>query len=392
VNDGSRYSREVGGPDALDTEVDRRQLPQGLPREESRRAPVSRGLAPAWAPVGLFVVFGMVLGPAGLNVLTTAVLTHLSPVVSVGLAALGVFVGLGLGLRTRFDRRLLYAANVESVTTIVVVAAGLALATLVASRWLDPLDSLIVGTLAIAAAASAAGHGDPSRRSVHEPAVRISEFEDVVPIALGGVLLALAREPQIVTAIGVLALTALVSVAVAAAGWLLLKEQAEGGERIAFVAGALLLLGGGAQYLGVSALLSGMIAGMFWARAPGEEILRGVLSRIQHPVVILMLLVAGASLELSWPIILLTVAFVALRFAGKLAGGWGAARLAPLPLPPGLGLSLTAPGVIGIAFAVNVGHVAHPVAGTVALAVVALGSIASELLAFAVAPRQGVRR
>jgi hypothetical protein len=389
LNDGGQYSREVGGPDALDAAVDRRQLPQAAPREAP--PPRARGrLAPGWAPIGMFVALGAALGPSGLDILTVEVLTHLSPVVSVGLAALGVFVGLGLGLRTRFDRRLLLAANVESVVTVLFVALGLALAVFAGDDAFTRLDWLTIGTIAIAASASSAGPGDPSRRSVHEPTTRIADFDDVAPIALGGLLLALSREPHVFAALGVLALTAVISVAVAAAGWLLLEERPEGGERIAFLAGALLLLGGGAQYLGTSALFSGLVAGMFWARAPGEEVLRGVLTRIQHPVVILMLLVAGASLQIGWWVALMATMFVGLRFAGKLAGGWWAARLAPGGMPRSLGFSLTAPGVIGIAFAVNVGHVAHPVAGTVALAIVALGSIASELLALLVAPRQDV--
>jgi hypothetical protein len=385
VDDDSRYSREVGGPDALDQAIDRRQLPSAQLVEGAPPRPRG-GLTPGWAPVGLFVALGAALGPVGLDLLTVEVLAHLSPVVSVGLAALGVFVGLGVGMRTRFGRRMLLAANVESVVTTIVVAAGL----VAAARWIAavvPLDWLTIGTIAIAASASSAGRGDPSRRSVHEPIARIADLDDVVPIVLGGLLLVLVREPHPGAALGVLALTAAVSVAVAAAGWLLLKEGPEGGERIAFVAGALLLLGGGAQYLGTSALLSGLVAGMFWARAPGEEVLRGVLNRIQHPVVILMLLVAGASLGFGWGIALLVVLFVALRLAGKLAGGWWAARLAPGGLSPAAGLSLAAPGVIGIAFAVNVGHVAHPGAGVLALGVVALGSIASELLALLLPPQ-----
>jgi hypothetical protein len=390
VTEESRYSREVGGPDALDAAVDRRQR-LSPPTEPASRAP--RGaLAPGWAPLGLFVALGATLGPAGLDLLSVDVLTHLSPVVSVGLAALGVFVGLGLSLRTRFDRRLLLAANVESVSTVVVVGLGLAMAAWAAGRALDSLDWLTLGTIAIAASASSAGRGNPARRSVHEPTVRLADFDDVVPIALGGGLLVLAREPSALTALVLLALTAVVSIAVAAAGWLLIKDGPEGGERIAFVAGALLLLGGGAQYLGTSALLSGLLAGAFWSRAPGEEVLRGILNRIQHPVVILMLVVAGASLAFGWGILLLAGLFVGLRFAGKLAGGWWAARLAPAGLPATVGLRLAAPGVIGIAFAVNVGHVAHPHAGTLALAVVALGSIASELLAMLVTRPQDRER
>ena len=58
----------------------------------------------------------------------------------------------------------------------------------------------------------------------------------------------------------------------------------------------MLLVGGLADYLSLSALTSGLVAGLFWQRAggPAAESLRRDLGYLQHPLVVLLLVTAGA--------------------------------------------------------------------------------------------------
>ena len=78
------------------------------------------------------------------------------------------------------------------------------------------------------------------------------------------------------------------------------------------------------------------------------------------------------------------VVFVLLRAAGKIAGGMAAATVTGVPR--GFGLSLLAPGIIGIAYAVCVFHfVGQPALPL--LTIVALGAMGSELAAFVITPR-----
>jgi hypothetical protein len=86
-----------------------------------------------------------------------------------------------------------------------------------------------------------------------------------------------------------------------------------------------------------------------------------------------------------------TVGLVALylifRLAGKIAGGWMAARIAGHELPPDLGLYLISPGVVGIAFAVNAVQTRGDLLDvTIVLTTVVSGSFCLELLAL-LAPR-----
>ena len=83
------------GRDALDGDVATPRF-GWLPRRG-----VALGLRPSAAPSLAFITTGFVLGPAVFDVLNVNALARLDVVVSVALAALGVFVGLGIGAIAR---------------------------------------------------------------------------------------------------------------------------------------------------------------------------------------------------------------------------------------------------------------------------------------------------
>jgi hypothetical protein len=105
------------------------------------------------------------------------------------------------------------------------------------------------------------------------------------------------------------------------------------------------------------------------------------LRYLQHPLVVLLFLVAGARLELSTPLAGLVVAYMAFRMAGKLAGGWLASVVAMPALPRDVGLSLISPGVVGIAIALNVFQALGMAETSASLfMIVTAGSLGSEVL------------
>jgi hypothetical protein len=386
-------SPEIGGRDPLDTRFDRAvATPDTWLRRLARRlrTRAALGLAPVLAPAMVFVPLGYLLGPPGLNLLPARALGHFDPVISIGLATLGVFVGLALGRRPRWDARLFLAASFEAMVTVLIVGGAILY---LLYTWNLPLHTstvaiaLALGVSASASSAATGGHRD----SAHAIASRVADLDDVLPIVVGALAVALLGERDPRMALGLVGVTMLVGLAVGVAGWLLIERAHSIAERGLFVMGLLALVGGASAYLSLSPLLAGLTAGMFWNWSPGrtDVIMREDLSKFQHPLVVLMLLAAGASLDLSIAALWLFAPFVVFRIAGKLAGGWLASRLTPGLAPADLGAHLLAPGILGIAFALNVHqHLASTDAAAVLTAVV-IGTLASEGVALIVAPAEG---
>jgi hypothetical protein len=375
------------GVDALDGQLPPAETLPPLARFTGPfRTRAALGLEAAPAPALLFVPAGFVLGPRALGVLGADALAFLDVAVSVGLAALGIFIGLALDLRHRGGRRLLAAASAEALVTLSVVASAMLF---LIGRWQMPLDvSPVIAALVLGVSAAASSASAAERRSdpVQPLATRIADLDDVLPLVLGAYALALVGQPDPAAAAWLTAATAAAGLAVGAAGWLLFEEASGPAERGVFVLGAVVLLGGSAAYLGQSALFAGMLAGLAWRLAPGraDRIIRDDLRRIQHPLVVLLLLVAGASLAPSRAALWLLAPLVLFRLAGKLLGGWAASRLAPgRTTPADLGAYLVPPGVIGIGFALAFHQFQPSPTGAAILTATAIAALAGELLAVA---------
>jgi hypothetical protein len=339
------------------------------------------------APVGLPLTAGIVFGPRGINLLSPATLPFLDPVVPVALAALSVLVGLGVGGRAD-DRRVFGAACLVAAVTMVVVSAGFAVATLGPMSSIAPPSSTLILISGICAATSLtlpAGNPLEPRTT----ASRVIELAVLLPIVAGGLMLAWLRTGSSAGAALLVAQAGGVTLALAAAGWLLLTRASSETEERVFAVSALLLVGGVADALSVSALLVGLAAGVFWryaGRHPRETIGRDVLF-VQHPLVVLVLLVAGARADLSTASLGLGVGYVVLRVVGLLAGGTVARHVAGANAPRDLGLYVLPPGVFGVAFALNAVSVVGA-GGSILLAAVVVGTIGSELVAFLLPPRR----
>ncbi|MGE5814363.1 MAG: hypothetical protein ACM36C_07745 [Acidobacteriota bacterium] len=385
---------ELGGSDPIDARIG--SVPAlfapARPRRQWFRARLALGLSPTPVPGLVLLPLGIALGPHGIGVLSPIALSYLDPVIAIALTALGTFIGLGLSAGTRRERRLLSAASLEALITVVVVVAGLYAVRTMA--WPEAPVSPWLPVLALAICASASSTTSaPGHGRMAELAARIGDLDDVLPVVLGGALLARlhAATPQL--AASVFGQSIGLTLMVAVAGWLLVSAVASDSEQRVFALGALLLIAGLAEYLALSALMGGFVAGVFWnVAAPRvrERIARDV-RHVQHPLVVLLLILAGARVQASVAIAALSLAYVLFRVLGKVIAGWFAARVAKLPRPSNLGVYLLSPGVIGVAFALNALRVWPDNAGTTLLSAVVFGSIASELLSLVVHPREDNR-
>jgi hypothetical protein len=357
----------------------------GTDRHRSRRW---RGLL-AWsatsAPVALLLTAGIATGPQGINLLSPATLTLLDPVVPVALAALGVLVGLSVGRRN--DPRTLRAACLAAAVTVLVVSAGFAVVALnMRSAIAQPFWTLTMTGGICAAASLTLPSGDSLEP--RSAATRVIELGVLLPIVAGGLMLAWLRAGSSAGAGVLVAQACGVTLALAAAAWLLLTQASSETEERVFAVSALLLVGGVAAALSLSALFGGLVAGVFWryaGRRPRETIGRDVLF-VQHPLVVLVLLVAGARADLSPVTLALGVGYVVLRVAGQLAAGSVAKRVVGVNAPRDLGLQLLPPGVFGVGFALNGVSVVGAEASML-LAVVVAGTIGADLVAVLLPPR-----
>jgi hypothetical protein len=384
----SRESREAGGTDPLDRELPPPSATAAGRVRQLMRVRAALGLRPITAPALLFVPLGLVLGPHFAGALTPEVLAYLDTVVSIALAALGVFVGLAMDVRGRTDRQLFAAASAEAMITVIVVSASLLL---LIDSWgmpVDPAASIVAVALGVCASASSAGGAETFDNPAQNEAARIADLDDVLPIILGGVVLAAVRETEASRVFLMTGATCLIGLAIGVAGWLLFEAAQSTAERGVFVLGTVMLIGGSAAYLGLSPLLAGMAAGMFWTYSPGraDQIIRSDLEKIQHPLVVLLLLTAGASIEFTRPAIWMIAPFVLFRFGGKLTGGFLASRFTSHVAPAALGGYLIPQGVLGIAFALSFSQVTGTPTGQAVVAAAAMGSLASEVLALVAQP------
>ncbi len=339
-------------------------------------------------PVAFLLLSGIAIGPHGINLLTLGTLSQLDPVIPVALATLGVLVGLGLADRRPGDGRVIVAATVDAAATMLIVSAGVWLLVRAEIPALREPWWLAAGICA--ATFLTLPTGDPL-----EPrplTARIAELGVLLPVVAGALLLAWLRAGAAAGAVLLVAQSAGLTLVLAAAGWLLLTRVPPETESRVYSVSALLLVGGASAALSLSALFGGLAAGLFWryaGRHPREAIRRDVLL-VQHPLLVLVLLMAGARAELTPAALGVGVAYLLLRVAGRLAGGFIVGWFAGPAAFRDPGLALLSPGVFGVAFALNAVSAAGA-AGTDAAALlgaVVTGSIGAEVVALVLGQRK----
>lgn len=336
------------------------------------------------APSLTFILIGVALGPYATGILRPDLLLRMDVVVSVALAALGVFIGLGLAsFRMRGQAPLLLAALVEVALTFLVVSVALYL---LLTRWAMPLSTgpwLFASVLGICASASAAVHA-PGKGTAGRVG-RLVDLDDAPLVALATLAVGVAGGAPLLQGV-VIAVVA--GLGVGLAGWLLFERAQGEAERGVFVAGAIALLGGVGAYGGTSPLLCGAVAAIVWKRASGgaDRIIRADLGKLQHPLVALLLIVAGASVRFDLALAWVAIPLVLLRLTGKLIASTVAARLCVVP-PGLLATVLLPPGVLGVAIALNVQQVLG-VGDTLLLSAATVMTALSEPLSALLVPRE----
>jgi hypothetical protein len=208
------------------------------------------------------------------------------------------------------------AAAVLLVLGVLLGPHGLAMLSRSVLLMLDPIVAMALATVGVFVGLGV----DP-----HRPRLTLS----LTMVLAGGVALVLFRQSSPGPLLLITLAIAAISIIVAFATWLLIGQTDSAREQRVFVIGALLLLGGAAAYLSLSALFTGVLAGAVWNAAGNLAKARIVsdLDYLQHPLLVLVLLVAGAS---AGPTIELAVIAVAIAVIHLSATTFAVAT----PLPP----------------------------------------------------------
>jgi hypothetical protein len=346
---------------------------------------LSIGLSPT-PRLGLILLpLGLALGPRGLDLLSNRVLAALDPAVSAALAALGVLIGLQFDTRRRRQWRLAGVASLGVLLTTILVGGGLLLTqALVPGAVVWPWSfALLLG----ACAAPSSSASDAAEAELRPPVSQIADLDDVASIVLGFAALAWMNLDSGWLALSVATQTTVIAGMIAAAGVLLVSQTSSESEQRVFVIGTILLLAGAAAHLQLSELFTGMVAGIVLRRFHAIASLRFErdLRYLQHPLVALLFGVAGARFAAAPGWLALVVVYVAFRSAGKMFGGrLGARWIAGVPRDAGV--LLLAPGVVGVALALNASRFhSDSLHSTLLFAIVVAGSIVSEVLSLVVA-------
>ena len=288
-----------------------------------------RGLSLA----GLFVLLGVLLGPMGLSLIDedTRALWH--PLVSLSSCWLGLLFGVRLRAGA-FAR-----AGVSGVATALLGATGVLAVVAGGLYWMGPslgLPISAVTAFAIATVSSSSGqaairfarHRLGASGPLERLLDRVTSLDDLVPI--GAVLVMSVALPATQVYPGLAHWPGLVGAAAVGLGLLLTSVFALSAGRKPtldrtwiVLLGSVILVTGLAGRLGVPEIAVGLVAGLALPMAVPLRLLARVVSTTERPITVLLLVLIGAQLAPTGPIVVIAAAALALRIVGKVAvGAW----------------------------------------------------------------------
>lgn len=319
-----------------------------------------------------FLLVGYLLGDSFLGILDAATLDRVRPFLILGLGWIGLLSGiqlewkaLGIFGRASYLWILLYGS-----TVLLFVSAGLYA---LFHAWFpaDPHIGLAAAVLAVTALCTAQAsialwmqHVDKQKRPLGVMLQFVSSVNDVIAIVLFGLLVGFYHPAE--DGVGLplpplenMVFNLLLGVLMGVLLLVLFRTRLGGVDKVLVVIG-LVLFGGGMSYLlGISPLLVHLVAGVVLANfsLKSDETFQ-LLMRIERPLYLIFLMIAGAYLRIGSPlVVLLALMYVALRaFSQGIAGGLFLGRVfqdAAYPRTRGLGLGLLSQAGIGVALAVH---------------------------------------
>lgn len=348
----------------------------------------------------VFVLVGALLGPGGAAVYGTQDLEAMQPVLSFGLGAAGLFVGLNLepGVLRALPMHVYQAAGAQAVAAVGAVAVPLG-AVLYASTGLGAFESLGAGVALGASAGVSSAHyavlwyrSGRMERARSVGAQLLATLDDLGGLLLLALAMAIGSGATPAHGLVLVGVTLSLGVLTGALLALLCRRVEDPAELVAIILGGAGLVSGAAAFLRLSALLAGIACGATLALIGGRSVNRlwRSLSRMDRPLYLILLFIIGAHVRLDdWQAWMLVPIFVALRFLAKIYGGRWARKVAggTLPLPKDPGYALLAQGGVSLCILAETFVLIGRQRAQVVFDAGVLGALLNEVLASLAFPR-----
>jgi len=347
----------------------------------------------------IFIAVGMAVGPAGADLLTPNVLEKSGPAVVLFLGWIGFLFGVHLEWRRlrRIALRMWTIAFGESLLTFALVFAGVYL--FFNNHLQFGYDKTIFFAAVVTLAACAAGTAPSSVFLLDDrprftgrtaQAMRlVGTVDDLPGLLIFGFFFAFFPTYHIgpiawPTGLSLAALTLLLGVlfGILLKSTMLLARNEQ--TVLLVIIGVISLAAGVAEYVHLSAVFVGTIAGITFANLSGQkETAYRVLASSEQTIYVLFLMLVGCMWSLDTAHLLpLALLYLGLRLAGKVLGGLLGHRL--VGAPPGRlrlgGLGLLGQGGMAIAMAINYERLYHSPISSLVVTTLILGVVVNELV------------
>lgn len=321
-----------------------------------------------------YLLLGILVGPQVSGLLTAETTGAFAPFLTLALGWIGALVGAQFHLPSLLQVpaiavRLAFTESGLALALVATAMAGILAGVLGVPLASVALPALALGAVALPSAPAAAALASlGNRRSATLLQVQVTTaVEALVGIVILGILLSALHpggtrtsRPPTPTE------WAVISLAIGCLGGVLfhlfLGSERHIDRLFVGLAGAVILVSGGAAYLHLSPLLPAMLVGAILVNTSGNrDEVRQVLSSVERPLYFVLLIFAGALWSpptQAW--VLPVLLFVGVRLSAKLGAAWLAARsIGPHRPSPAWGLALLGHGGLGAALALSYGLARH---------------------------------
>ncbi|MEM8853129.1 MAG: cation:proton antiporter [Pseudomonadota bacterium] len=318
--------------------------------------------------VTLLILFGIAIGPYGLDLLPVDIDGWYAVFTDLALIMVAFLLGSALTVERlkAHGREILMISLAVCLTSALLVGIGMAFAGAATAV------ALILAGISVAtepAATMDVVHQERAKGPFTDTVIGVVAIDDVWSIVLFSVLLAVASAGVSGGVFAALSVGAwdligacLVGVAVGLPGAALSGRLGAGEPTRLEALGIIFLCGGFALWLEVSFLLAGIVAGAIVANVathhtrPFHEI-----EHVEWPFLIIFFLLAGATFDIGalQDVGLIALVFIVLRVVGRLVGGWVGVKLSGAPRQHGrlIGMALTPQAGVSVGMALVAGNV-----------------------------------